>query len=173
MQVAACKRQGKKLLEIESQEENDILSELLFSSSRMSSVMDQVWTGGVGSNIARKNVWFWHNNTETVMEFQNWWKGWTGGARVDRSNLDVGGSQAITITRCASCFTITLRPFFLRAFSLNRTHSAKQLTDYYFWQLEQFSTRLPYICEKNKLDIGCIEASTCPAGSCCSAGIRH
>ena len=79
--VTECKRQGKKLLEIESQEENNMLSELLYSSSRVTNVMDeviretlpipktsksQVWTGGVGSNIARKNVWFWHNNTDKV-----------------------------------------------------------------------------------------------------------
>ena len=57
-----------------------MLSELLYSSSRVTNIMDevtgntlspktsksQVWTGGVGSNIARKNVWFWHNNTDTV-----------------------------------------------------------------------------------------------------------
>ena len=67
-------------MEIESQEENNMLSELLYSSSRVTNVMDEVireplkfkkknfevWTGGVGSNIARKNVWFWHNNTDKV-----------------------------------------------------------------------------------------------------------
>ena len=45
-----------------------------------------------------------------------------------------------------------------RAFPLKRTKpNATQLTDYYFWQLEQFSTNLPYICERRQLDIGCIE----------------
>ena len=34
-----------------------------------------------------------------VMEFQNWWKGWSGGDRVDRSSLDVGGHRAIKLTR--------------------------------------------------------------------------
>ena len=62
-----------------------MLSELLYSSSRVTNVMDevireplsipktsksQVWTGGVGSNIARKNVWFWHNNTDKVQIFR-------------------------------------------------------------------------------------------------------
>ena len=82
--MSECKRQGKKLLEIESQEENNMLSELLYSSSRVTNVMDEVadlkmflrifvfkvWTGGVGSNIARKNVWFWHNNTDKVQIFR-------------------------------------------------------------------------------------------------------
>ncbi len=31
----------------------------------------QVWTGGVGSNIARKNVWFWHSDTDKLMEYRN------------------------------------------------------------------------------------------------------
>ena len=52
--VALCDKKGKVLVEIESQVENDMLSELLFQSSLLSNKMDHVWTGGVGSNIARK-----------------------------------------------------------------------------------------------------------------------
>ena len=48
----------------------------------------QVWTGGVGSNIARKNVWFWHSDTDKVMEYRNFWKGWTGGDKLARDNLE-------------------------------------------------------------------------------------
>ena len=65
-----------------------MLSELLYSSSRVTNIMDevtgntlspktsksQVWTGGVGSNIARKNVWFWHNNTDTVFQKRKYMK---------------------------------------------------------------------------------------------------
>ena len=47
---------------------------------------------------------------------------------------------------------------FLRAFPLDRTHQdRKQLTDYYFWELDQFSAELPYICERHQTDIGCIQ----------------
>ena len=52
--VALCEKKGSVLVEIESQVENDLLSELLFQSSVYSNKMDHVWTGGVGSNIARK-----------------------------------------------------------------------------------------------------------------------
>ena len=31
----------------------------------------------------------------------------------------------------------------------------KEFTDYYFWALEEFSTKLPFICERRQLDIGC------------------
>ena len=37
-----CKKKGKVLVEIESQEENDMISELLFQSSLTSTKMDQV-----------------------------------------------------------------------------------------------------------------------------------
>ena len=101
-----CKKKGKVLVEIETQEENDMISELLFQSSLTSTKMDQViilvkmvdfsqyvvilqvWTGGVGSNIARKNVWFWHSDTDKVMEYRNFWKGWTGGDKLARDNLE-------------------------------------------------------------------------------------
>jgi hypothetical protein len=43
--------------------------------------IDEVWTGGVGSNIARKNVWFWHSDTDKLMEYRNFWKGWSGGQK--------------------------------------------------------------------------------------------
>lgn len=33
------------------------------------------------------------------MEFQNWWKGWSGGDRVDRSNIQIHGSRAISLSR--------------------------------------------------------------------------
>ena len=39
------------------------------------------------------------NKTSQIMEFQNWWRGWSGGDRVDRSSLDVQGNQAIKLTR--------------------------------------------------------------------------
>ena len=43
--VSECRNQGKKLLEIETQEENDMLSELLYSSSRVTGLMNQVRRG--------------------------------------------------------------------------------------------------------------------------------
>ena len=110
----------KVLVEIESQEENDMISELLFQSSLTATSMDQVgspiftlltintyaplqvWTGGVGSFIARKSVWFWHSDTDKVMDFRNFWKGWTGGDRIDHSQLH--NSQVRVIRNCCQIF---------------------------------------------------------------------
>ena len=94
------------------------------------------------------------------MEFQNWWRGWSGGDRVDRSSLDVQGNQAIKLTRWLSENFLVSHVSPLRAFPLQRGpahQDRKQLTDYYFWELDQFSAELPYICERHQTDIGCIQ----------------
>ena len=88
-----CMKNDMVLVEIESQEENDLISEMLFQSSLTTTSMDQVWTGGVGSFIARKNVWFWHSNTEKVMEFRNFWRGWSGGDRLDLDDSKLESHQ--------------------------------------------------------------------------------
>ena len=53
-----------------------------------------------------------------------------------------------------------------RAFPLQRgsaQQERKQLTDYYFWELDQFSAELPYICERHQINIGCIEVQQQPS----------
>ena len=39
---------------------------------------------------------------------------------------------------------------------LGKRKRLDQLTDYYFWLLEEFSQKLTYVCERPKDDIGCI-----------------
>ena len=58
-----------------------------------------MWTGGVGSFIARKSVWFWHSDTDKVMDFRNFWKGWTGGDRIDHSQLHNSQVKQETVAR--------------------------------------------------------------------------
>ena len=50
--------------------------------------------------------------------------------------------------------------YFFRAFPLQRGRNKTQLTDYYFWELDQFSAELPYICETHQINIGCIQVTT-------------
>ena len=38
-----------------------------------------------------------------------------------------------------------------------RRSQTEQKTDYYFWNLADFSSELSFICERKQLDIGCIE----------------
>ena len=139
-----CKSLGRTLVEIESQEENDMLSELLFQNSKVTDVMNEVWTGGVGSNVARKNVWFWHSDTDKPMEFRNFWKGWSGG---ERSAAEIKDNFAYGIKMS-------------RKYPIRKGQRKKdQLTDYYFWNLDSFDTKLSYICERPMNNIGCVEGN--------------
>ena len=61
----------------------------------MTGLLDEVWTGGVGSVVARKNVFFWHSDTDKPMNFRNFWRGWSGGQRTpekSRNSSDRGSS---------------------------------------------------------------------------------
>ena len=42
----SCRREGKKLLEITHQAENDLLSELLLHSRYSAGILSNIWTGG-------------------------------------------------------------------------------------------------------------------------------
>ena len=63
-----------------------MISELLYQNSKVTDILNEVWTGGVGSEVARKSVWFWSSDTDKPMLFRNFWKGWSGG---DRSTTEI------------------------------------------------------------------------------------
>ena len=94
--------------------------------------------------LDHQNVWFWYSDTEKVMSYRNFWKGWTGGDRIDRARLQ--GNQGIKLSRV---FPYTPQG--------GRRSQTEQKTDYYFWNLADFSSELSFICERKQLDIGCIE----------------
>ena len=54
-----CQSQGKVLVEITNQQENDLLSELLIQNEYSPGLLSQVWTGGVGPQIQRSAVYYW------------------------------------------------------------------------------------------------------------------
>ena len=78
------------------------------------------------------------------MSYRNFWKGWTGGDRIDRASLQ--SNQAIKLSRV-----------FPRTPQRGGRREKQQRIDYYFWNLADFSSELSYICERRQLDIGCIE----------------
>ena len=65
---AACLREDKKLVEITTQEENDLLSELLLRNQYSPGLLAQMWTGGMGSHTARTPFYYWHGS-RTVIDF--------------------------------------------------------------------------------------------------------
>lgn len=138
---AVCKAEGKTLLEITDQEENDLLSEMLFHSRLSPGLLGQVWTGGVGSLRRRSQFYYWDGSVTRIGMFMNWWPGWKGERKGDPMEL-AGGNMGIKLTRKFDF----VRP--------NRR--VERLTDYYFWALENMRSKLPFVCERPQKDIGCI-----------------
>ncbi len=64
---AVCAAEGKRLAEITSQRENDLLSELLLRSEYAEGVLSEAWTGGKASGAgARAPLYYWQGSRTTV-----------------------------------------------------------------------------------------------------------
>ena len=62
-----CKREGKLLVEINTQMENDLLSELLLSHSLSAGRFSEVWTGGkVKKSAQRSHRLFWDGSQTSI-----------------------------------------------------------------------------------------------------------
>ncbi len=65
--AAACQAEGKKLAEITTQQENDLLSELLLQSEYSEGVLSEAWTGGRAANTARRApFYYWHGSRTSI-----------------------------------------------------------------------------------------------------------
>ena len=63
----ACINQGKKLVEINDQDENDLISELLLQSQYSKGLLSQVWTGGKArSNRRRSASYYWDASNSLI-----------------------------------------------------------------------------------------------------------
>ena len=80
------------------------------------------------------------------MSYRNFWKGWTGGDRIDRASLH-------------SNLGIKLSRVFPYSPQGGRRKQKSQKTDYYFWNLADFSSELSFICERRQMDIGCVQGT--------------
>ena len=62
-----CKQEGKVLVEINNQMENDLLSELLLSHRASAGRFSQVWTGGkVKKSVRRSHKFFWDGSRSNI-----------------------------------------------------------------------------------------------------------
>ena len=145
-----CQKEGKKLLEITHQAENDLLSELLLHSRYSPGILSHIWTGGKARKRSRSRsrssaYYYWTGSNAGIGTYKNWWPGWQGQRK--SSNPRIQGQM----------MGISLK----RKFNFIRNYGQRQerLVDYYFWALEDLHERLPFICEKPQKDIGCYEGN--------------
>ena len=62
-----CKGKNKKLVEITTQQENDLLSELLLRHAHSSGKFSQVWTGGKAiPSLRRSNHFYWDGSRTSI-----------------------------------------------------------------------------------------------------------
>uniref|UniRef100_A0A0A9YIK1 Neurotrypsin n=1 Tax=Lygus hesperus TaxID=30085 RepID=A0A0A9YIK1_LYGHE len=139
--LSHCQKLGGHLIGIQSQIENDFVSEWLLATKEV----DVVMTSGVGVSVMGMPIWIWEGSEEPF-SYQNWWPGWKNPKSVTPK----------TAAGRASC--IVLRRFFPCA---DDSGFEARLCDaqYFYWDTEDcgaMSSKLPYVCKRPANKIGCI-----------------
>ncbi|XP_068085129.1 uncharacterized protein [Anabrus simplex] len=144
--LAHCENLGAQLLDINSQEENDFISEWLL---QLQPSITSVITAGVGVSISRRTVWIWEGSN-APFSFSKWWPGWIG----NKPNSPSVGDrpQCVVAKRVFPCI--------FSRFRAAHTHESEDLCEanYFYWDTEDCSLTHshPYICERPHDDIGCV-----------------
>ena len=66
-----CKKEGKQLVELTDQDENDFLSELLFHSSYSQGLLSEIWTGGKARKNGRRSATYFWSQSLTGIDCKN------------------------------------------------------------------------------------------------------
>ncbi|XP_025406310.1 uncharacterized protein LOC112680434 isoform X2 [Sipha flava] len=155
-----CHKRGGKLLDIDSQKENDFISEWLFRQKTEGPIL----TSGVGLSFLKSPIWIWEG-TENSFVYQNWWPGWELRKTV------------VPVIKSNRALCIVLQKSFPCPSNPNSTKLCD--SEYYYWEAIDCGTktdRLPYVCERNVDDIGCLigagsdyvgSANTTATGNAC------
>ena len=64
-----CQNEGKKLIEVDNQVENDLISELLLHSKYSFGLLSHVWTGGKAQSNGRRRAptLFWTASSNPIL----------------------------------------------------------------------------------------------------------
>ena len=82
------------------------------------------------------------------LDFRNWWPGWNGEKTGNPAfNFDSEDFLGISLKR----------KFDFVKSRQNTQVTVERFIDYYFWGLQNLQSKLPFLCERTKKDIGCVE----------------
>ncbi|CAG0895736.1 unnamed protein product [Darwinula stevensoni] len=99
-------------------------------------------TGGAQGLTGSGNVFYLWEHDVDELHFHKWWPGWNGKEvdppRIRRSRLE--------------CIT-------LKSFYLDDVSKVELNADYFFWSLEPCSKRIPFVCQMEQQDVGCIKGN--------------
>ncbi|XP_063217165.1 uncharacterized protein LOC134527975 isoform X2 [Bacillus rossius redtenbacheri] len=142
--IQHCQLLGGHLLDINSQAENDFISEWLI---QLKPEITSIITSGVGVNVGGSSLWIWESSKK-LLSFEKWWPGWT---------REYGGTPQISDKPL--CLEATrMFPCDMSYYSSQEQEDRKMCAaNYFYWDTEDCSVSHshPYICEKPRLDIGC------------------
>ncbi|XP_050533340.1 uncharacterized protein LOC126901133 [Daktulosphaira vitifoliae] len=138
-----CQKRGGSLIDINSQKENDFVSEWLYRQQ----IDGPILTSGVGVSVLGNPIWIWEG-TENPFVHRNWWPGWEF-KKTSSPNIKSNRALCIVLHKSFPC--------------PSNPNSTKLCdSEYYYWEAIDCGTktdRLPYICERNIDDIGCINGA--------------
>ncbi|XP_050720144.1 uncharacterized protein LOC127000445 isoform X2 [Eriocheir sinensis] len=155
-----CVSKGARLLSITSQAENDFVSDLL---SSLAGDTTGFHTGGVRTQVFDDVFWVWQN-TSTLptpdLAFSKWWPGWnvtdgrgTGGARTAAGGGSGGGGGVSGAAAVSGNKCVVLKDNFPIT---QGGEGGDAPAEYFFWQLTDCEEKLHFVCETEKLDVGCV-----------------
>ena len=84
---------------------------------------------------------------QMISDFKKWWPSWNG---------ERAGSTALSFDRQNYMGISMKRKFDFVKPRRNRQQTVERFIDYYFWGLRELQSKLPFICQKPKKNIGCV-----------------
>ena len=82
------------------------------------------------------------------LDFRNWWPGWNG---------EKAGNPAFNFDSEDFLGISMKRKFDFVKSRQNTQVTVERFIDYYFWGLQNLQSKLPFLCERTKKDIGCVQ----------------
>lgn len=144
----ACTSKGTRLLSITSQAENDFVSDML---SSMAGDTVGFHIGAVRSKTFGQVTWLWHNTSSpaSTLPFSRWWPGWnmTEGRQGEAGRVAEVDGEELEGYKC-----VVLKD----TFPVSPGEEGDAPAEYFFWQLTACNEKLHFVCESDKLDVGCV-----------------
>ncbi|XP_045102250.1 serine protease svh-1-like isoform X3 [Portunus trituberculatus] len=150
-----CTSKGARLLSVTSQAESDFVSDML---SSMAGDTPGFHTGAVRTQVFDQVVWLWQNTDtppSSTLPFAKWWPGWNVTEENEEESRAAGVTGNVVMveeTEGHKCVVLK------ENFPINPGEAAEgdAPAEYFFWQLTDCNEKLHFVCETDKLDVGCV-----------------
>uniref|UniRef100_A0A8D9F791 Neurotrypsin n=1 Tax=Cacopsylla melanoneura TaxID=428564 RepID=A0A8D9F791_9HEMI len=150
-----CTTKGGHLLDINSQKENDFISEWLTHQDQQ---LQSIMTSGVGVSVMGRPLWIWEGSEEAFVH-QNWWPGWETKTAMSPRPQTMR-ALCVVLKRFYDCPANSTKVETIKQ-SVHTDHQGVKCdSEYFFWDAEDCGALThthPYICKRPVDDIGCMK----------------